>query len=174
MKKYKNSIFGFIISSIYLTSCIIGAGTHGSLKGYKYSTTKDKLDSAVMYVIKHNPNIYRDTIGKSYLANVGNGKQDTIVDNSYNDGKEYLTIKIKTEKGQNEYTFRYYGGEEDWKTATISEIFICYAWDEFSKGGSEGYGGVDSKTLDYLTKIFEKELVNEVDKKLNLTHVETN
>ena len=84
-----------------------------------------------MYVIKNNTNIYRDTIGNTILADVGNGKQDTIIDNSYNDGHEYVTIKIKTKKGQCKYTFRYYGGEEDWKTATISEIFICYASDEF-------------------------------------------
>ncbi|MES2656177.1 MAG: hypothetical protein V4620_11350 [Bacteroidota bacterium] len=157
----------------FLTGCFIGAGTHGSLKGYQYSTTKDKLDSAVMFVIKNNPNINRNTNNVNYIVDQTDGKNDTIIDNYYNDGKSYLTIKIKTDKGQNEYTFRYYGGEEDWKTATTSEIFICYAYDELRKGGSEGNGGIDSKTLKHLTEIFEKELVSNIDKQLNLTHINT-
>jgi len=167
------NILIFIIISTSLTSCFIGAGTHGSLKGYCYSTTKDKLDSVVNYVIKTNPNIYRDTTNVNFIINKTNGKNDTIIDNYYNDGKSYLTIKIKTDKGQNEYTFRYYGGEEDWKTATTSEIFICYAYDEYGKGGSEGNGGVDKKTLNHLTEVFEKELISNIDKQLNLTHIDT-
>ena len=159
--------------SACLTGCFIGAGTHGSLKGYKYQTTKDKLDSSVMYLMKNNPNIYHDTIGNKILADVGNCKQDTIIDNSYNDGHNYVTIKIKTDKGQCEYTFRYYGSEEDWKTSKTSEIFICWAYNEYGKGGSEGNGGVDIKTLKHLTEVFEKELVDKIDKKLNLTHIET-
>lgn len=172
MKKANNLLL-FIVLATSLTGCFIGAGTHGSLKGYQYQTTKDKLDSAVLNVIKTNPNIYRDTIGNKILTYVGNGKQDTIVDNSYNDGHEYLTIKIKTEKGQCEYTFRYYGGEDHWKTSITSEIFICYAYDEFGKGGNEGNGGVESKILSHLTEVFEKELVSNIDKKLNLTHIDT-
>ncbi len=172
MKRVINILI-FIILAASLTGCFIGAGTHGSLKGYQYQTTKDKLDSAVMYVIKNNPNIYRDTIGNKFLADVGNGKQDTIIDNSYNDGHEYVSIKIKTEKGQCGYTFRYYGGEDHWKTSKTSEIFICWAYDEFGKGGSEGNGGVESKTLNHLTELFEKELVSNIDKKLNLTHIDT-
>jgi hypothetical protein len=84
-----------------------------------------------------------------------------------------VSIKIKTQKGQCNYTFRYYGGEEHWKTSKTSEIFICWAYDEFGKGGSEGNGGVDSKTLNYLTGVFEKELVSNIDKKLNLIHIDT-
>ncbi len=162
----------FLFTTI-LTGCFIGAGTHGSLKGYQYATTKEKLDSAVMFVIKNNPNIYRDPTNSNYIIDQTNGKNDTIVDNYYNDGKSYVTIKIKTDKGQTEYTFRYYGGEEDWKIATTSEIFICYAYDELRKGGSEGNGGVDRKTLKHLTEVFERELVKNIDKRLNLAHIET-
>lgn len=156
-----------------LTSCFIGAGSHGSLKGYKYATTKDSLERAVMFVIKNNPNIYRDTIGKHYLANVGNGRQDTIIDNSYNDGKEYVSIKIKVRDFENEYTFRYYGDVDNWKVSKTSEIFICWAYDKNNKGGSEGNGGVDRKLLKQLTDVFEAELVDKIDKVLNLTHIET-
>ncbi len=134
---------------------------------------KDNLDSAVTYVIKSNENIIRDTVGNKILAYVGNGKQDTIIDNSYNDGHTYVTLKIKTDKGQCDYIFRYYGSEEDWKRAKTSEIFICYAYDEYGQGGSEGNGGVGSKTLKHLTEVFEKELVVKVDEKLHLTHSET-
>ncbi len=155
-----------------LSGCL-GAGTHGSLKGYRYPTTKQKLDSAVMFVIKNNPNIYRDTNNVNYIIDQTNGKNDTVIDNYYNDGKSYLTIKIKTDKGQNEYTFRYDGGEKDWKTATTAGIFICYAYNELGKGGNESNGGVDSKTLQYLTDVFEKELVHKIDTQLNLTHSET-
>ena len=169
----KTVLIAYLVIATCLTSCFIGAGTHGSLKGYQYQTTKNKLDSAVMFVIKNNQNINRDTIGNKILANVGNGKQDTIIDNSWNDGHEYVSIKIKTDKGICEYTFRYYGGPEDWDTSKTSEIFICWAYDEFGKGGSEGNGGVDRKTLKHLTDIFEQEFVYNIDKKLNLTHIET-
>jgi hypothetical protein len=169
----KISLVLLILATTFLKSCFVGAGTHGSLKGYQYQITKDKLDSAVMYVIKNNPSIHRDTIGNKILADVANGKKDTIVDNSWNDGREYVSIQIKTQRGNCAYTFRYYGGKEYWDTAKTSEIFICWAYDEFGKGGSEGDGGVDDKTLKYLTEIFEKEFVNRVDNKLNLTHIET-
>lgn len=126
-----------------------------------------------MFVINNNQSISCDTIGSKILANVGNGIQDTIIDNSWNDGHEYVSIKIKTDKGNCEYTFRYYGGPEDWDTSKTSEIFICWAYDEFGKGGSEGNGGVDRKTLKHLTDIFEQELVYNIDKKLILKHIET-
>ncbi len=158
----------FLLTTV-LTGCFIGAGTHGSLKGYQYATTKEKLDSAVIFVINNNPNIYRDTTNSNYIIEI-NGKNDTIIDNY---SKSYLTIKIKTNKGQADYTFRYYGGEEDWKISTTSEIFICYAHDELGKGGSEGNGGVDRKTLKHLTEVFERELVCHIDKQLNLMHIET-
>lgn len=166
-------LYASLFIATCLTSCFMGTGTHGSLKGNQYQTTKAKLDSAVMFVVKTNQNINRDTIGNKILANVGNGKQDAIIDNSWNDGHEYVSIKIKTGKGNCEYTFRYYGGPEDWDTSKTSEIFICWAYDEFGKGGSEGNGGVDRKTLKHLTDIFENELVDKIDNKLKLTRIET-
>jgi hypothetical protein len=155
----------------------MGAGTHGSLKGYKYQTTKDKLEIAVMTTIETNKNIERENLRDpqnfNYVTYDKAGKKDTVFDNYYNDGTNYLTLKIKTNKGQCEYTFRYYGGEEEWKTSSTSEIFICYAYDEQRRGGSEGNGGVDSDVLNHLTDVFEKELVKNIDKHLNLTHIDT-
>jgi len=161
---------------IIMTGCFNVAGTHGSLKGYHYATPKEKLEDAVNYVMKVNPNITHDTIGvKRRLSKTRAGK-DTIVDeyyvDYYNDGKSYVSIAIKTGKGMCSYVFRYAGDEQDWKTSSTSDMFICYAYDEADKGGSEGNGGVDEKTLKYLTALFEKELVNNVDKQLKSVHTD--
>ena len=123
-----------------------------------------------MDVIKNNPNIERDTVGKTQVVNIGGGKQGTIVDNSYNDGKEYVTINIRSGGDTIEYTFRYYGGQEYWDSSRTSEIFICWAYNQSGKGGSEGTGGVDDETLKMFTTVFEKELVEKIDKELSLTH----
>jgi hypothetical protein len=155
----------------------MGAGTHGSLKGYKYKTTKDKLEVAVLTAIDANKNIeresQRDPHNLNYVTYDKTGKKDTVFDNYYNDGKKYLTLKIKTKKGQCEYIFHFYGGEEDWKISTTSKISISYAYDEQRRGGSEGNGDVDRAVLKYLTDVFERELVDHIDKQLNLTHIET-
>jgi hypothetical protein len=58
--------------------------------------------------------------------------------------------------------------EEHWKNSLTSAIFICYAYNELGKGGNEGSGDVDSKTINELTKVFEDELVNKIDKILKL------
>jgi hypothetical protein len=124
----------FILLTISFTSCFYSTGTHGSIKYYNYATTKDKLENAVIKVIKSNHNIYPDTI-KNYMIDVTNGKHDTIHNDYYNDSKTYKTMKIKVVDEENEYTFRYYGGEEDWKTSKTSGIFICYAYDKNGQGG---------------------------------------
>jgi len=83
-----------------------------------------------------------------------------------------VSIQIKTKKGNCAYTFRYYGGKEQWDTVKTSGIFICWAYDELGKGGSEGNGGIDSQTLKYLIEVFEKELVKRIDKKLKIITIE--
>ncbi len=169
----QKSILLIILSAVILTSCFIGAGTHGSLKGYEYQTTKQHLENAVMDVIKSNPNINRDTVGKTQVVNIGGGKQGTIVDNSYNDGKEYVTVNIKSGKDTIEYTFRYYGGQEYWDSSKTSEIFICWAHDQSGRRANNMSGDLDKETLKLFTSVFEKELVEKIDKKLNLTHKDT-
>lgn len=166
-----------VIIAISLTSCFIGAGTHGSIKNYNYATTKDKLENAVNTVIKNNPNIHCDTtINKISIKDINSGKSDTIIDNYYNDGKTYVTIKIKVADLENEYTFRYYGDEEYWKTSLTSGIFICYAYDKNGQGGSEGTGGVEWYKWGLrkkLTDLFEKEFVTKIDNELKIAHTET-
>ncbi|RWY52483.1 hypothetical protein EPL05_11300 [Mucilaginibacter gilvus] len=156
-----------------MTGCFISAGTHGSLKEYKYAIKKEKLQQAIMKVIKSSSNIYRDTsLDKSSnppTNSASSGDQSTG-DNYYNDVENYVTIKITSGQEVNEYTFRYYGDEEDWKTSSNSEIFICYAFDKNHKGGSDCNGGVTKEMLKEFTDIFEKEFISKVDLELNLSH----
>jgi hypothetical protein len=162
----------FFLILLIFTSCIMGAGSHGSLKGYRYSTTKYNLENAINSVINNNSNIIKIIDEGSYTISVKqNGDFDTTINEDY--VKKYMSIKIKTAKGETKYTFRFYGGEDYWIKENTSEIFICYAYDELGKGGSEGNGGIDNKRLKYLTDIFERELVKKIDEELQIEHTET-
>jgi hypothetical protein len=172
--KYRLTTNYLIVLLISLTGCFLGAGTHGSIKTYHYSTTKDKLEIAVSTVIKSNSNIYPDTI-KNNIIYITDCKNDTIPNDFYNDGKAYVTFEIKVGDLDNEYTFRYSGSKEDWKTSSTSEISICYIYDEKGNGGSEGNGNFDKTPSDIKKKmiaLFETEFVNRVDKELNLKHTD--
>jgi hypothetical protein len=173
IKKYSySSVAGL---AMLLTGCFIGAGTHGSIKGYKYLTKKENLQQAVMKVVTNDSNIFRDTsldhLGSSPLLDHGDSPRDYAAgENFYNDIKHYVTIKIKAGEELNEYTFRYYGADEDWKTNESSEIFIAYAYDKYHVGGSEGDGKITKKMAKDFTDVFEKEFVSKIDKELNLDH----
>ncbi|MCL2327304.1 MAG: fibrobacter succinogenes major paralogous domain-containing protein [Bacteroidetes bacterium] len=159
----KNNYFFVLVVLLGMTGCIISAGTHGSLKGYDYEISKYELEKIIHYVIDENPKIHRgDSIEYSDFHH------DSVL-NYYNDRINYITIGIETDKGKNSYTFRYYGDTVYWNNSKTSRIFICYAYDEFGNGGSEGNGGFrfKEKTLEYVLEIFEKELVNKVNEKLN-------
>jgi hypothetical protein len=165
----------FVIVLISLSSCFISAGTHGSIKGYQYETSKGNLQKAVMAVIKSNPNIFRDTsldhLGSSPLLDSANSRGDySAGDNYYNDIKHYVTIKITPSEGPYEYTFRYYGDDEDWKTSANSELFICYAYDQNHKGGHEGDKELTDERLKKLTAVFENEFVSKISKELTLQY----
>ena len=167
--------FLFSILAFSFVGCI-SAGTHGSIKGYQYSISKDSLQKAIMTVIQNNSNIFRDTtldsLGSSPLLDHNDGKDYSAGDNFYNDIKHYVTIKITSGQDVNEYTFRYSGADEDWKNSPTSEIFICYAHDKNGNGGSEGNGGVSKGMAKDFTDVFEKEFVDKVDKQINLTHTD--
>jgi len=173
--KKKYFVFLFL-ALIGMTGCFISAGTHGSLKNYQYNISKYELEKAVNYVINENPKIHRDSVKYVYshwvdIATDDGYRIDSVPD-YYNDGENYITIKIETDKGKCEYIFRYYGDKSYWDSSKTSEIFICYAYDEVRNGGSEGNGGVDRETLKYLAEIFEKEFINKIDEKLGLNHIE--
>ena len=174
--KYLKQLSIFIIP-FFLTACFIGAGTHGSIKRYRYDTTKDELERAIMTVINGNQNIQRDSIS-NYIIDKTGGRSDTIMDNSYNDGENYITMKIRSGDGteENKYTFRFYGDEEHWRKSSSTVIFICYAHDKDGNGGSEGSGGLEwykSGLKNKLINLFESEFLAMVDKELQLKHIET-
>lgn len=149
------TIFIFSLSSL-LISCI-GGGTHGSIKAYQYSVSKYTLDSNVQKVLASSPNIQVDTL-KDY----------------YNDEHTYVTMEIKQPDMTYRYTFRYGGDTTYWNTShNLSDLFICYAWDENANGGSEGHGEVNwfHWTLRRrLIKPFEKEFISKLDNMLKLKH----
>ena len=104
MTKTLTFLFSILIFS--LVGCI-GAGTHGSIKGYQYSVNKDSLQKAIMTVIQDNSNIYRDTkldsLGSSPLLDHNDGGDYIAGDNFYKDIKHYVTIKITSGQKVNEY-----------------------------------------------------------------------
>jgi hypothetical protein len=159
--------------SIILTGCFLDAGTHGSIKSYEYKTTKEKLKKAAMHVINNNSNIYRDSADANYIIDVTNGKNDTIVNNHFNDEKNYVSIEIKAKDIENKYTFKYFGIEDG---PTVSYISITYANDQEGNGGSDGNGDFPwykTGLKNRLTEIFEKEFINKIDNELKITHEES-
>jgi len=136
------------------------AGTHGSIKGYEYPTSKGNLENAINEVINENPEINRP---------------DTTSEKDYYNTGGYITISISAPEKYN-YTFRFYGGEEHWLSSpNKSEIFICYAHDNEGNGGSEGGGGVEWYKFGVKTKLteyFEKNFISKLDSKLGMKHIE--
>jgi len=170
---FKLTLFLFIVA--ILQSCLSG-GTHGSIKSYEYRTNKYTLQKAVEKVIAKNDNIKRDTT-KNYMIDVTNGRNDTIMDNYYNDGERYITIEIKTKEGYNEYSFQYPGEKEYWDTAKITSISIAYAYDQNGNGGSEGNGGIKWYNWSLKRKLlehFENEFISKVDEELKQKHIDSN
>jgi len=161
-----------LVATVLFNSCLTG-GTHGSIKYYDYKTNKQNLQRAVEKVIKNNRSIKRDTT-KNYVVDMTNNKNDTIVDNYYNDNDRYVTIYIQTSGGMNEYTFQYAGDKKYWDTSKIAELSIAYAYDKDGKGGSEGHNEVDGNLKRKLLEPFEKEFINKVDKELGQKHFENN
>lgn len=177
-------IFTLAAFMTFLGACLMDAGTHRSIKSYTFPCPKDTLQSAIMKIIRNNASISRDT-SQDYLGS-SPMLDNTIYDSSgyhnypagenyYNDIKHYVTIKITSLKEANEYTFRYYGADEEWKKLATSGIFICYAYDKDRNGGSRGNGGINWRTgklKKKLTNLFEKEFVQKIDSVLKTTHTE--
>ena len=149
----------FILLILFTTSCLfdLGAGTHGKIKGYKYSVTKSELENVILDIVQKDSSIKSD-----FRAG------------HYNDSKYYLTMTIKSQDNEYKYTFRYYGDSLDWAKSKTSEIFICYIFDGKGNGGSEGDGKfekLDSKVQMEMISLFENKLVAKIDKALNKKHL---
>lgn len=172
---------------IVLTSTVAGCGSAEAIKSYRYQTTKDKLEKAVLRVINYNPHIALDTIPRKVVVRRHpNDNSDTttmLIDVEDYTGKEKQQLlsyfesltKIKITSGQieNTYVFRYHGDEQYWKTSPSSAIFITEARDKNGNSLSQGHneqGQFKSKIAKGFTDLFETEFVNKLDKDLNLQH----
>jgi len=111
----------YLILILFFCSCsMFGAGTHGSIQRYRYTTSKDNLASAVATVIKENDQITLD-----------------LIKGHYNDEINYFTLFIKSGKDKYGYVLRYYGDQKSWNESSSAEIFLCYARIN-GVGGKEG------------------------------------
>src|SRR5215831_1818371 len=100
--KTKRFIYtGMLLSSVFFTAC----ENAEAVKGYKYATTKENLETAVNKVIANNPNIYHESIKVDIDSLLKKAEAEaTSVDSAkfYNDGKNYVTIKIKSGDTEND------------------------------------------------------------------------
>lgn len=176
IKKIIVSLVGlsFICGTFLILTYFVAGGGAGSIKSYRYATTKNNLQKAVMTVIRNNPNIYRDNIkDKGVDTPIESRYRDSNADlaagaNYYNDVVNYVTITIKDGRLKDEFTFRYYGDQEYWKSSPSSEIFIVYAYDKDGKGGSDGHGDLSKKMEREFTEVFESQFVDKINKELHL------
>ena len=163
--KYWILVFAIIV---HLCACLTG-GTHGSIKSYDFFVSKNTLQKAVEKILTESPDIHKDTV-KNYIVNITSGKNDTIMNNQYNDGQQYVTIKIegKVKGEESEFTFQYVGDEKDWDTLKTSSLSIAYAYDEKNNGGSNGNGGLSYSPLlkKKIIRLFETRFINRIKKEL--------
>lgn len=155
MKSIRATLIPIIL--FFFCSCdMIGAGTHGKLKGYWYKTDKVNLENAILKLIENDSLIYRDTTDKGY----------------YNNGSHYLTIKILNKEMSNEYILGYYGSKRDWEQMDSSSIAICYAYDKYNRGGDELEKDFPQELKNELVRFFEEYFITKLDRELGLQHTE--
>jgi len=164
-----------------------GCGSAEAIKSYSYPTSKYNLEKAVSRVINSNPHILVDTTEtKVTVRRNPNNPKDTstvIINLSELHGKDsadvaanvngVIKIKIKVGETDNDYTFRYLGDEQYWKSAKSSAIFIQNVTDKHGNNISQGKnenGEFNSKMAKDFTSLFEREVVSKIDKELNLKH----
>lgn len=167
MNKFIKQYLLFLVIIIQQCGCMT-AGTHGSIKTYNFNVPKKILQDVAEKVISENIDIHRDTI-ENYMINITNGKNDTIFNNTYNDGQNYITIKIESEENNkiaNEYVYQYVGTEEDWNTLKTSSLSLTYAYDANGNGGSEESNSFSPLLLKHLTNLFESKFILKIEKEL--------
>lgn len=150
-----NSAQLYLFFAVFFCGCISG-GTHGSIRCYEYSISKNNLERAVTRILATNPKIVKDSV------------QDR-----YNDTKTYISFKVNTNNTFYTYTTRYGGDTIYWYTSKVSSIYIAYAHDENANGGSAGDGGMAWYKFRLRRKVispFEKEFIDKIDKELGIKH----
>src|SRR5215213_334047 len=186
----KKIIRPIILLCIYVLLLVFsGCGSAEAIKGYHYQTKKRNLERAVMKVIKANPHIYLDSsepkviVRKHPNNDYSDTTKDTINASDYHDAHgvdsidffsslyAYVKIKIKVGEVDNDYVFRYKGDWRNWDSSLTSEIFISSVHDKYGNGLEQGHnekGQFRSKMAKEFTDLFEAEVVDKLDKELNL------
>jgi hypothetical protein len=181
MVKLNYFILIYLLSS-FLSSCEMISAGHGGFTTYSFDTNKETLETSIMKVIKNDSNIYREPeasqeykdIYKEITAERNKKLKDGYINTDYadyyNDGKYYITIKIRNRDYK--FTFRFIGDDEYWETSSNSQFYLVYLYNEYSKGG--GYKDkLDPKVIKQLTDVFELEFVNKVSEEMNMPFTKT-
>ncbi|RZJ71523.1 MAG: hypothetical protein EOO47_22875 [Flavobacterium sp.] len=166
-----------VCCSFLLLSCEMISAGHGGFTTYSFEVKKRDLETAIMKVIKTDSNFYREPeVSKEYkdvykeVTKERNQENpdiqiDTNYVDYYNDGKNYVTIKIKNTDYK--FTFRYIGDQEYWNNSTNSQFYIVYMRDQYNRGG--GYKDkLEPPFTNKLTNVFETEFVQKVSKELGI------
>ena len=145
------------------------------------------MEKAVSWVINSNPHIVVDnTETKVTVRRNPNNPNDTstiMINLSELHGKDsadvaansngVIKIKIKVGETDNDYTFRYLGDEQYWKSSKSSAILIQNVTDKHGNSISQGKNENEesnSKMAKGFISLFEREVVSKIDKELNLKH----
>ncbi len=154
-----------------------GCGSAEAIKCYSYTVTKNDLEKAVMKVLNNNPNIrVSNTTQQQRDSGMLSIKSHWTPADSlsyYNGLNALIDLNIKTGEAENYYLIRYRGDKQNWETSKMSAIFISVAHDKNGNTLNQGqneHGEFKSKLAKELTDVFENEVVNKIDKELNLQH----
>lgn len=182
MHKLKYFFFVVYCSSL-LSGCEMFSAGHGGFTSYSFEVKKKRLETAIMKVIDTDSNFYREPevsqeykdIYKEITKERNKENPDIQVDTNYvdfyNDGKNYLTIKIKSTDYK--FTFRYIGDEEYWNNSPNSQFYIVYMHDQYNQGG--GYKDkLEPQFIAKLTNVFETEFVKKVSNELGISFSKEN
>lgn len=163
--------------SFFLSGCEMLSAGHGGFTSYSFEVKKKELETAIMKVIQTDSNFYREPeVSQEYkdiyneITEERNKENPDIQVNTnyvdyYNDGKNYVTIKIKNIDYK--FTFRYIGDQEYWNNSTNSQFYIVYMHDQYNGGG--GYKDkLEPQLINKLTNAFEIEFVQKVSKELGI------
>ncbi len=153
----------FCIVGTVLSSCLV-AGTHGSLKEYKFLVSKHDLLKEINKTIDSSHNIFRDQ-NLNYIVQIDGSKSDTLFNNRYNDGKNYITFSISENlKDTFEYTIQV--NEDSLSNTYTSYLNITYAYDGKGNGGSindNNFNKSNNFSRKKAIQIFEKDFISKFD-----------
>jgi hypothetical protein len=168
--------------SFFLSGCEMFSAGHGGFMSYSFEVKKKELETAIMKVIDTDSNFYREPKASQEYKDIykeitkGRNKEnpelqvDTNYVDYYNDGKNYVTIKIKNIDYK--FTFRYIGDKEYWNNSPNSQFYIVYMYDQYNRGG--GYKDkLEPQFINKLTNAFETEFVQKVSKELGIQFSKT-